>query len=92
MKALPIKVLVTNLDEFLKQQKPINTSYKSCFRCLTELEDEVIKKFKLGIPIDYIEGQTVEIEYKEDGFYIFEFIKHRLDELGVLNYHFKFRI
>ena len=92
MKNRKIKVVVTNVTEFLSVSNPINSIYKSCFKCLSELEDEVIAKYNLGVPIDFIKGQSVGVEYKEDGFYIFEFIRHHVDDFKVLNYYFKFRV
>lgn len=90
MKKRKIKVVVTNVTEFLKVSNPINSIYKSCFKCLSELEDKVLRQNALELPIDYVGGNVEMIEYKEDGFYIFTFVEGNLNEFDVLLYYFEY--
>lgn len=90
MKKRKIKVVITNLEEFLKVSNHINSIYKSCFKCLSELEDKVLRQNALELPIDYVGGDVEMIEYKQDGFYIFTFVKADLDEFDVLVYYFEY--
>lgn len=90
MKKRKIKVVVTNVTEFLKVSNPINSIYKSCFKCLSELEDKVLRQNALELPIDYVGGNVEMIEYKNDGFYIFTFIDADIDEFDFLVYYFEY--
>lgn len=91
MKKRKIKVVITNLEEFLKVSNPINSIYKSCFKCLAELEDVVIRQRELNLPIDYVPGNIEMIEYKECGYYIFNFVEADIDEFDNLLYFFEYR-